>query len=207
MILCSILTGRNPWRAALKSDHCWNSFVENPNFLRNELPISHAAHSLLRDIFTPQVVRMSVSQLRERVTTIKEFFMTPMEIHQAGDRVWRVAQSYFRPDSIYRDIVLSDPKRMPPNRIQSPTKPRPRPRRQTRFQLEDREIKLWHDDDYEILSIPRSQPTNSDTSSADSHGPRTPSPVLIVPEDVNYKSLDSGKGRRLIKRIIGRFRD
>ena len=94
VILTSMISGHNPWRQAVMSDDCFRTYVNNPGFFRYMLPISTAADSILRSIFTNYDNRISLRRLRRMVLAVDTFFMTDDEIANASTYVQMAAASY-----------------------------------------------------------------------------------------------------------------
>lgn len=94
VILTSMISGHNPWRRAALTDDCFRSYVNNPGFFRNMLPISAAADSILRRIFTNDENRVSLSKLRRLILDIDTFFMSDEEIKRSSTYVQMAAMSY-----------------------------------------------------------------------------------------------------------------
>lgn len=83
-----MITGRNPWHRATPDDDCYGAYLENSNFLRDMLPISHQTNAILRRIFTRhEQWRITLTDLREFVVEADTFFMTPQEIARSNIHV------------------------------------------------------------------------------------------------------------------------
>ncbi|KAK7695785.1 hypothetical protein QCA50_000422 [Cerrena zonata] len=79
VILCNMLTGRNPWHVASPEDRGFAEFLRSgASFLRKALPISRSASRLLTRIFEPDPsVRYTLRELRVAIQAIDTFFPTP----------------------------------------------------------------------------------------------------------------------------------
>lgn len=181
VILTSMISGRNPWRYATQEDGCWDAYLKNHDFLRTMLPISEAANSLLRDIFTTsEQARISIADLRTRIVDMDTFFMTPAEINKANEQVQKVAASYFRSGSPYLSFQQT-------SSSYGDVVPSADTRRRVRFRYGDNEHSITDSYVSDVQDVPRSEltnPTNADelSNSDNSHGPRTPPPVYMPPQ-------------------------
>ena len=94
IIFTSMISGHNPWRRAVMSDDCFRSYVRNPDFFKLMLPISAAADDILRSVFAPSEVRLSLSGLRAKIVAANTFFLTDDQIAGASRFVQLAAASY-----------------------------------------------------------------------------------------------------------------
>jgi serine/threonine protein kinase len=91
--LINLMTGMIPWHAAEASDRRWNSFMADPDFLREILPISRPLNELLTRCFrTSPSRRPTLTQLRHEVLAMPELFMSDADLQKAPPGVRRVAQ-------------------------------------------------------------------------------------------------------------------
>ncbi|KAJ7107023.1 kinase-like domain-containing protein [Mycena epipterygia] len=98
IILVNLVSSMNPWHSAQASDHRWNSFMADPDFLREILPISRPLNELLTRCFrTDPARRPSLAQLRHEVLTLPELFMSDADLKMASPGVRRAA-GYVMPD-------------------------------------------------------------------------------------------------------------
>ncbi|KAI0076528.1 Pkinase-domain-containing protein [Panus rudis PR-1116 ss-1] len=228
IILTSMISGRNPWRLARRSDECYKAFLQDPNFLRTMLPISEGANNILTKIFTFQERdRISLSTLRRMIVELDSFFMSPEEIARSNAQVRNVANSYFpssyitpipplENSSLYGEILDADDNRRCFH-LQSA-------HGETRW-VDQPSIESRYSDPVEVHFVPPANPTTvhptngEDVSSAESHGPPTPlgsvhdppAPILSsalrshyprVGKDSNVLSVSPvGFFRRIIERI------
>lgn len=96
VILTSMISGHNPWRRADLTDDCFRTYVNNPGFFRDMLPVSPAADAILRRIFTNDDKRVSLSKLRRLILDVETFFMSDEEIACSNMYVQMAAVSYLR---------------------------------------------------------------------------------------------------------------
>ncbi|KAF7797068.1 hypothetical protein EIP86_008260 [Pleurotus ostreatoroseus] len=94
IIFTSMISGHNPWKAAVMTDDCFRSFIRDPNFLQAMLPISKAASGILQRIFVSPERRIRLSKLRELVLAADTFFMTDEEIAVSNVYLQAAAASY-----------------------------------------------------------------------------------------------------------------
>ncbi|WRT65228.1 uncharacterized protein IL334_002171 [Kwoniella shivajii] len=84
VILVNLVCGRNPWRIASPSDESFNSFLNDPTFLRRILPISSQCLFVLQQIFTiDPAERISLAALRKLVLEVETFSMGEEELRYA----------------------------------------------------------------------------------------------------------------------------
>ncbi|TBU48909.1 kinase-like domain-containing protein [Dichomitus squalens] len=96
VILTSMISGHNPWSNACASDACYRVYLRNNNFLREMLPISESANTLLQRIFRRESTRMiTIAQIRTAVGNMDTFFMHPEEIARGNDYLRSAAKSYY----------------------------------------------------------------------------------------------------------------
>jgi serine/threonine protein kinase len=80
IILVNMICGRNPWKLAVSTDDCFSAFLYDPHWIPRVLPISKAAHILLKRILVINPLdRVTLSELRREVLLIDNFFQTEAE--------------------------------------------------------------------------------------------------------------------------------
>ncbi|TFY83948.1 hypothetical protein EWM64_g73 [Hericium alpestre] len=95
VILVNIVTGRNPWRIAMKQDDCFSGFMRNPDYLLTMLPISREFNDLLCQIFLLNPLdRLSLPEFRREVRRMPTFFMAEKDLSRASHFVRSAAQQY-----------------------------------------------------------------------------------------------------------------
>jgi len=109
VILVNLTCGRNPWRQACPADETFRAFVNNPEFLRTILPISHATNNILKGLFAldPRE-RMSLHELRRAVLAVDTFTMTEDELRTAHTAA-RAAAAAVRPIPPAEKVVVPQP--------------------------------------------------------------------------------------------------
>ncbi|WVF70395.1 hypothetical protein IAT40_005185 [Kwoniella sp. CBS 6097] len=84
VILVNLVCGRNPWRIASPSDESFNSFLNDPTFLRRILPISSQCLFVLQQIFTIDPAdRITLPALRKLILEVETFTMGEEELRAA----------------------------------------------------------------------------------------------------------------------------
>ncbi|KAK1235108.1 hypothetical protein PQX77_001674 [Marasmius sp. AFHP31] len=74
VILINLITARNPWNLAVSKDQHFAAFLQDPNYLRNLLPISDGVHRVLLRIFEVNPLRrISIPTLRREILAVKTF--------------------------------------------------------------------------------------------------------------------------------------
>lgn len=95
VILTNMISGRNPWRYATTSDENFNRFMNDPDALRETLPISLAACDLLKRVFTFRSgERISLPELRAAVLAVDDFFLTDGQLATSSPAVKCAAAGY-----------------------------------------------------------------------------------------------------------------
>ncbi|KAJ6522282.1 kinase-like domain-containing protein [Mycena capillaripes] len=92
IILINLVTTMNPWATAQYKDWRWNSFITDPGFLREILPISSPLSELLICCFRINPGhRPTITQLRHEVLSMSELFMSDADLEKASPGVRRAA--------------------------------------------------------------------------------------------------------------------
>ncbi|KAI0694227.1 kinase-like domain-containing protein [Cytidiella melzeri] len=98
VLLTSMISGHNPWVKAVMDDDCFRTYVGNPRFFREMLPISAEADAILRRIFTKENNRISLSSLRCMIVDVNTFYLTDDEIANASRYVQMAAAAFLHRD-------------------------------------------------------------------------------------------------------------
>lgn len=95
VILTNMITGRCPWKRAALDDGCFHNYVRDPTFLRQMLPLSTAADSILRRIFTilPED-SIDLQTLRQVISETDTFYMSEEDLSNASVHVKDAYDSY-----------------------------------------------------------------------------------------------------------------
>ncbi|KAH7887655.1 serine/threonine protein kinase, negative regulator of sexual conjugation and meiosis [Phlebopus sp. FC_14] len=89
IILVNMVTGDTPWYSAIPSDDRFWSFVHNPNFLRDVLPISQPLNELLKRVFNyDPAARISIPEMREEILNMETLYMSREELRSTSAQEW-----------------------------------------------------------------------------------------------------------------------
>ena len=100
VILVNLACGRNPWRQACASDETFRAYVQNPDFLRTILPISHTTNHILKGLFSLDPnQRTTLRDLRRQVLAVESFSMSDNELRHAHSAA-RAAAAAVRPPAV-----------------------------------------------------------------------------------------------------------
>ncbi|KAJ6488980.1 kinase-like domain-containing protein [Mycena sanguinolenta] len=92
IILINMVTAMNPWRTPEAGDVRWNSFMADPDYLREILPISRSLNELLTRCFRIDPSRRpTLTQLRHEILNMTELFMSEADLKKASPGVRRAA--------------------------------------------------------------------------------------------------------------------
>ncbi|KAJ7623843.1 kinase-like domain-containing protein, partial [Mycena polygramma] len=92
IILINMVASLNPWSAAEARDTRWNSFMADPDFLRQILPISRPLNALLKRCLSPNPARRpTLARLRDEVLALPTLLMSDADLEKASPRIRRAA--------------------------------------------------------------------------------------------------------------------
>lgn len=75
VLLTNMISNRHPWHVAKSTDDCFQAYMNNPDWLRQMLPISHTASSIIRRIFVVDPSsRITLPELRREILGADTFF-------------------------------------------------------------------------------------------------------------------------------------
>lgn len=90
-----MISGRNPWRYATTADENYNRYINDPDALRETLPVSTPACDLLKRIFTFRAgERIELPELRAAVLAMDDFFLTDGQLATSTSAVKCAAAGY-----------------------------------------------------------------------------------------------------------------
>lgn len=95
IILVNMITGRSPWSRAAHDDECYCTYLEDPNFFRNMLPVSRSAARVLRRVLADDPLeRIDLPSLRRLVEEVDTFFMSEEDVAASSDPVQAAWMAY-----------------------------------------------------------------------------------------------------------------
>ena len=184
IILCNLLTGRNPWYVSSPEDRGFADFLKHgADFLCKILPISRSAACLLTRTFDPDPdVRYTLQELRTAVRDIDTFFVKPEPSEPTSE------PELSHVDPSMEDVILTAPDAIP-----APSAPVVRP-----DPTEGMEVSSFVNEtaDADSLNVSCDPPamTQADGSSrsdspVESIGPQTPVSVAYNPAIIRISDL------------------
>jgi serine/threonine protein kinase len=93
IVLVNMITRHNPWHLASTQDPLYNEYLRSPSSLALMLRISPATLTILKRIFIPHGLRISIPELRKRIEAVESFYPESKEKPEATPRVHKVAAS------------------------------------------------------------------------------------------------------------------
>lgn len=94
IILVNLLTAKNPWKVALKTDPSFLSYSRNNRYLEKIFPFSRGTSRVLNRIFSRHGCDVSLPDLRTRVLALDSFYMTPEQVACAPKTVRMIAAEW-----------------------------------------------------------------------------------------------------------------
>jgi hypothetical protein len=99
-----MITRHNPWHLASTKDPLYNEYLRSPTSLAGMLKISPATLAILKRVFIPHGLRMTIPELRKRIEAVDSFYPESIEKPEATPKVPKVAASRA---SSYRSIRVA----------------------------------------------------------------------------------------------------
>ncbi|KAF9646028.1 kinase-like protein [Thelephora ganbajun] len=93
VVLVNMITRHNPWHLASLKDPLYNEYLRSPSSLALMLKISPATLTILKRVFIPYGLRITIPELRKRIEAIESFYPESEEKPEATPRVPKVAAS------------------------------------------------------------------------------------------------------------------
>jgi hypothetical protein len=88
-----MITRHNPWHLASSKDPLYNEYLRSPSSLAVMLKISPATLAILKRVFIPHGLRMTIPELRKRIEAVDSFYPESPEKPEATPRLPKVAAS------------------------------------------------------------------------------------------------------------------
>ena len=93
VVLVNMITRHNPWHLASVKDPLYAEYLRSPSSLAVMLSISPATLTILKRVFIPHGLRMTIPELRKRIEAVESFYPESKEKPEATPRVHKVAAS------------------------------------------------------------------------------------------------------------------
>jgi serine/threonine protein kinase len=93
VVLVNMVTRHNPWHLASVKDPLYNEYLRSPRSLALMLSISPATLTILKRVFIPHGLRMTIPELRKRIEAVESFYPESKEKPEATPKVHKVAAS------------------------------------------------------------------------------------------------------------------
>ncbi|KAJ3553379.1 hypothetical protein NM688_g3644 [Phlebia brevispora] len=98
--MINMLAGRMPWGEATRRDRAFMKHMRDPGYLRQILPISKEADSILQKIFCAnEEDTITLPHLRQLVKDVRTFWMSEEEVARVGPSLRFVPKAYLFDDS------------------------------------------------------------------------------------------------------------
>ena len=88
-----MITRHNPWHLASVKDPLYNEYLKSPSSLALMLSISPGTLTILKRVFIPHGLRVSIPELRRRIEALESFYPECTEKPEATPKVQNVAAS------------------------------------------------------------------------------------------------------------------
>ena len=88
-----MITRHNPWHLASVKDPLYNEYLRSPSSLGSMLSISPATLTILKRVFIPYGLRVTIPDLRTRIEAIESFYPEGTERPEATPKVHKIAAS------------------------------------------------------------------------------------------------------------------
>jgi len=89
----NMITRHNPWHLASTRDPLFNEYFRSPSSLARMLSISSATLAILKRVFIPHGLRVTVPELRKRLEAVESFYPESNDKPEATPRVHKVVAS------------------------------------------------------------------------------------------------------------------
>lgn len=93
VVLVNMITRHNPWHLASTKDPLYNEYLRSPSSLALMLKISPATLAILKRVFIPHGLRMTIPELRKRIEAVDSFYPESGEKPEATPKVHKVPAS------------------------------------------------------------------------------------------------------------------
>ena len=88
-----MITRHNPWHLASIKDPLYNEYLRSPSSLAQMLSISPTTLTILKRVFIPYGLRITIPELRKRIEAVESFYPEDTEKAEATPKVQKVTAS------------------------------------------------------------------------------------------------------------------
>lgn len=96
IILVNLLTGKNPWKAAIKSEPTFARYSRDARYLEKVFPFSRSTSLVLDRILSRHACGVRLGDIRTRLLSARTFYMTPAQVASAPKTVRLIAAEWMR---------------------------------------------------------------------------------------------------------------
>lgn len=107
VVLVNMITRHNPWHLASIKDPLYNEYLRSPSSLALMLKISPATLTILKRVFIPHGLRITIPELRKRIEAVDSFYPESEGGPEATPRIHKVAASRASSHHSIRVVVIN----------------------------------------------------------------------------------------------------
>ncbi|KAF9782833.1 kinase-like domain-containing protein [Thelephora terrestris] len=93
VVLVNMITRHNPWHLASIKDPLYHEYLRSPSSLALMLKISPATLTILKRVFIPHGLRITIPELRKRIEAVDSFYPESKEKAEATPKVHKMTAS------------------------------------------------------------------------------------------------------------------